>query len=614
MDEAGLILVPSPREVRRGEGTWSPPVGLADAVRRACLGPIAADGSLATPNPHIGISIDPGAAGGRPGGFRLVIGPGSGSVSVAAPDSAGVRHALVVLSQVLCRFPARVPAVVIVDWPAFATRGVMLDVSRNKIPTLPSLKETVDALAMLRFNHLQLYTEHTFAYAGHDEAWAGCDPITPAEARELDAYCRDRGIDLAPNQNCFGHLSSWLRLPAYAHLAETHGAWKFLEWDRHGPFSLCPVDPASEAFVGDLLNQLVPCFQSGLVNIGCDETFDVGFGRSAAEVSARGRPAVYFEFVGKVAAIVRSLGRRPMLWADIALEHPESLGIFPPGAIGLAWGYEPDAPFATWCERLRERGIEAWVCPGTSSWRSITGRTTERNANLAAAALQGLAGGATGYLVTDWGDIGHHQQWPIALAGIARAAQAAWNPDALAAFDARAVSLHVFGDRAWESGQSSIGPWLDELGDVDLPLRRAQSLRNASAMFCDLIRASGVRAIDATADRWREVGDRIEALAARRPRAEDVGRRVADELGHTLEVARLAVRHAVAVRAPGGPIAADAAEIASEVHRLLREHRRLWLGRNREGELAASCAHYERVIARLAAAGDSARVTPGGRA
>ena len=40
--------------------------------------------------------------------------------------------------------------------PAFATRGVMLDVSRDRIPTLPELLQFVDTLARLRFNHLQL--------------------------------------------------------------------------------------------------------------------------------------------------------------------------------------------------------------------------------------------------------------------------------------------------------------------------------------------------------------------------------------------------------------------------------------------------------------------------
>src|SRR5262249_39824759 len=153
---------------------------------------------------------------------------------------------------------------------------------------------------------------------------------TAQEIHRLDERCRLRGIELAANQNCFGHLTRWLTLPKYAHLAGTHGDWVFENateaFPRRGPFSLCPGDPASAALVAGLLGPLLPCCSSGLVNIGCDETFDVGFGRSAAAVKERGRAAVYFEFVNRICDAARRHGKRPMFWADIALSHPEAVG------------------------------------------------------------------------------------------------------------------------------------------------------------------------------------------------------------------------------------------------------------------------------------------------
>lgn len=589
------LLLPAPHRMSLLDGpAFEPPPDLAAQVAAAIADPKPT--SLLIPQVRFGSNWE------WPGGlYRLTV--MYGGITIMSRDSdadtATVRHALLTLAQLFRQYPHAVPALILEDIPKFSTRGVMLDVSRNKIPTTASLLSTIDALAALKFNHLQLYTEHTFAYAGHEEAWQDVDPITPDEVRTLDAACAARGIDLCPNQNCFGHLSSWLKLPKYAHLAETHGPWKFLEWDRSGPFSLCPIDDRSEAFVRDLLSQLLPCFRSGLVNIGCDETFDVGFGRSAAEVDKRGRAAVYFEFVNKVAAIARSLGKRPMMWADIALHDPDSLSMFPQGAVGLAWGYEPDADFAGWCNRLRMRRIEAWVCPGTSSWRSITGRTTERNANLAAAAVQGRQESSRGYLVTDWGDSGHHQHWPIALNAIARAAQAACNPDGLATFDPRAVSLHVFNDRNWASPESSIAVWLDRLGDVDHDLRVANALRNNSFLFMDLHRGYGSRPLTATPDQLCDLVGRLDALEATAPSPNDVGQLVADELTHTLLTARLAIQHAIAMRKPNGPDADDVMELFSLTRAVLAEHRRLWPMRNRPGELPLSCAHYEKILARL---------------
>ena len=582
-----LWLLPRPRAVER-LGRWVAAPGVVDA-RVGIATRFAGDEAYR-------LTVDGDAA--------------RGWARIEARTETGARHGRATLAQLVRRFGGRVPAVVIEDAPVFAVRGVMLDVSRDRVPTMECLFETVDLLASLKINHLQVYTEHTFAYRGHEELWAGWSPITPDEARRLDAHCRARGVELAANQNCFGHLSSWLRHPRYAPLAETHGEWVFSnagqEFPRSGPFSLCPMDPGSLALVEDLLSQLLPCFSSPLVNIGCDETFDVGFGRSRAEVERRGRGAVYAEFVGKIAAAARRHGKRAMFWADIALSDPGSLGLLPGDLIGLAWGYEPDAAFGEWCGTLRRTGHEAWACPGTSSWRSITGRTTERRANIRRAAAEGATAGASGFLVTDWGDTGHHQQWPIALHAIAEGADAAWSGDAADEFDPHVSGLHAFGD-----ARGAIGPWLDRLGDVDVELRRASGrpgpdgaarpLRNASALFTDLhtpLREpaggdTGRKGLLSTgAAEWEAVAGRIEGLASSMPGVPDAR----DELLHTLEVARVAARRGLLRRRIGGITAADRRMLAEALQGIVAEHRRLWLARSREGGLDHSCGYYRMII------------------
>ena len=172
--------------------------------------------------------------------------------------------------------------------------GYMLDVSRFRVPTMETVKRQVDILAELGYNHFQLYTEHTFAYPGHEDVWREASPFTPAEIRELDAYCADRGIELVPNQNSFGHLEHWLRHPAYNRLAEApQGGTTCNGWVCARPASLCPTDPASVAFVAGLYDALFPCFRSKYVNVGGDETMEllddgkVRVGRSAAEIRAK---------------------------------------------------------------------------------------------------------------------------------------------------------------------------------------------------------------------------------------------------------------------------------------------------------------------------------------
>ena len=106
----------------------------------------------------------------------------------------------------------------------------MLDISRDKVPTMATLFSLVDLLAELKINQLQLYTEHTFAYRNHPAVWAKASPMTGDEILQLDQYCRERFIELVPNQNSFGHMEQWLKLPQYRDLAEARDSIKdFLE-------------------------------------------------------------------------------------------------------------------------------------------------------------------------------------------------------------------------------------------------------------------------------------------------------------------------------------------------------------------------------------------------
>ena len=194
----------------------------------------------------------------------------------------------------------------------FAVRSYMLDISRDKVPTMGTLRLIVDLLAKFGYNQFQLYTEHTFAYSRHKGVWEHASPLTPSEIRALDAYCALNGIELVANQNSFGHLERWLTKPEYNHLAELPQGGAPLPWGgfKKDPTTLCPTDPRSLEFLDGLYDELLPNFESKLFNIGCDETFDLlGEGRSAAQVKEKGEGRVYLEFLKQVADLARKHGK-----------------------------------------------------------------------------------------------------------------------------------------------------------------------------------------------------------------------------------------------------------------------------------------------------------------
>ena len=192
-------------------------------------------------------------------------------IEIAGGDPAGVFFGTRTLLQLIdyaLSEGTTLPCLIIRDAPDFERRGYMLDISRNKVPKMETLYQIVDMLAAWKVNEFQLYIEHTFAYKNHKDAWEGCSPMTDDEIRELDNYCRERFIDLVPNQNSFGHMENWLRHERYKELAEcpTDCATK---WGKRSLTSLDPTNPKSLQLMQELYAELLPNFSSQYFNIGC---------------------------------------------------------------------------------------------------------------------------------------------------------------------------------------------------------------------------------------------------------------------------------------------------------------------------------------------------------
>lgn len=527
--------------------------------------------------------------------YRLLI--GTKEIRLLAGTLEGFRHGVTTLGQLLAA-GRRIAAMEIEDWPDFEVRGVMLDISRDKVPTTRTLLRLVDLLADWKINQLQLYMEHTFAYRGHERVWRGASPLTGSEIRRIDRYCRERGIELVPNQNSFGHMERWLRHEPYRRLAETDQPWRTpFGTVRDYPATLCPLDPGSIRLVGDLYRQLLPNFSSRLLNVGLDETFELGQGRSRGECRSRGTGRVYLDYLLKVHRLVARHDHRMMFWADIILKYPGLIRHLPKDAIALLWGYEGRHPFDRECRRVASCGLPFYVCPGTSSWCSFAGRTRNAMQNLRHAARAGLRHGASGYLITDWGDFGHRQCPPVSLGPLLYGASVSWCGHANAALDVgEEVDRHVVGDPGAGVGEL----WL-RAGDVHLA--SGVRLMNRSVLFkvmeCGLEEIPAIKGLKASS--IRKMQQAIEVLsrdAAGVKFSGAEGRLMRSELRVTLDVMRHACRRAMlALQGRNGAYdEEEASSLAADMRRIMRRHRALWLARNRTGGLSSSLSYYEKLV------------------
>ena len=109
--------------------------------------------------------------------------------------------------------------------------------------------------------------------------------------------------------------------------------------------------------------------------------------------------------------------------------RPETVSRIPKsGCTILEWGYDDWHPFLKNCKRFDDERIPFYVCPGTSTWASFAGRTknTVRNVHFAAIAAQTYRANCKGFLMTDWGDLGHPNPPSISYLPYVVGADAAW--------------------------------------------------------------------------------------------------------------------------------------------------------------------------------------------
>ena len=533
-------------------------------------------------------------------GYRLTV--DNGTIKLASATPAGAFYGRQTLLQLQRQHPVSIPALRIEDWPDFANRGFMLDISRDRVPTMVTLFRLVDLLAEWKINQLQLYTEHTFAYRKHREVWENASPMTPAEIRELDNYCRDRFVELVPNQNCFGHLERWLKHAKYTELAEAPAGFDF-PWGHCGnPFSVCPTDPRSAVFIAELIGELLPNFSSRQINIGCDETYDVGQGRSHEACERLGRGRVYLDFLKKIIAAAQRDGHTVQFWGDILQHHPELLAELPVGVTALEWGYGAAHDFDGHCGLLAKAGVPFYVCPGTSAWNSLSGMLVNARANLLNAAIHGKKHGAAGYLNTEWGDGGHWQQWPIALPSVADGAAVSWAVDANRDLDLPgALSLHLFQDRTGQLGRIAC-----ELAQLNQTARSYESnglgfsimLSNPDASAADGRCVEGSpacfhKALEALARLHRDLaGVQLDCADADLIRAE-----YEFTLSIVTHSCHMGLARAESLAPKTAAVPAERRQLlAKELAVLVPEFRRLWLARSRPGGLSDSVQRFEKLL------------------
>ena len=539
-------------------------------------------------------------------GYRLNI--NTSGIKIIAHDEAGAFYAKQTLKQLELQSEAgALPCVEIVDWPAFPNRGIMLDVSRDRVPTMECLFKMIDMFASWKLNHLELYIEHTFAYKNHREIWKDASPFTAEEIQKIDVYCKERFIELVPFQNSFGHFHRWLKHKNYRHLAECPKGWS-MPWamNENEPFSLCPTDPACIELLEELYDEYLPNFSSTNFMVGCDETTDSGQGRSKEYCDKLGgKGKLYLDFLWKLHDLVSNRGKTMMYFGDIIINYPELLNNLPKDAILMHWGYYIDFPYDEHCKLFSEAGLPFYVMPSNAAYSSVAGRTTRAIGNIRNAAFNGVKHGALGLVNTEWGDNGHWQSLTVSTLGYAYGAAMSWCPETNDNIDiAKALDVFVFKDKAGQAGQL-----LYDLGNCYLHTSKDDN--QSSNLYMIAFKAQRKRDeapfneltiedLQATLDEVNEIMSRLDSTDMRCNDAELVKKEITmagDFVRFTCNAGLELLNSDADCLA--GLSAHKKQSLISDLNKIMKLHEQTWKQRSRNGGLKDSLWWFQQIIEKI---------------
>jgi hexosaminidase len=428
--------------------------GIAPAVEDICSTSVALYGNAPVFNRKSNLTIWAGVAGVDPAfdslcarkrlladqrlgeeGYTLTIEPRR--ILVAAGGMHGLFYGLESLNQLIrgfAVFKGRMPAVEIRDWPDMHVRAVMDDISRGPVPSPEFLRRQIRRYAEMKINTILYYTEHVVLTERHPDFAPPGGALSIAEWRGLSDYAKRLHVNLVGNFQSFGHFEKILATPHYAHLGD-------------GKSLLSPALEESYDFLRDVYQEMVPAFDASFFNVNCDETFELGQGRSKSLVDSLGKGRVYLNHILRIRKMLQDLGVRAMIWGDILLQYPEMIDQVPRDVIIGTWTYDTLANYHEYIRPFTSRGFDVLVTPGVLNSRNIVPNFRQSLVNIERFVRDGIAQNVMGALMTVWDD-GGTALFSTDWYGVAFAADRMWNCDTLdRTFDDR-FDLALYGDRA----------------------------------------------------------------------------------------------------------------------------------------------------------------------
>ncbi|VAX19216.1 hypothetical protein MNBD_IGNAVI01-1889 [hydrothermal vent metagenome] len=346
--------------------------------------------------------------------YQLVI--DENRISIRSTTNRGIFYGAMSLIQLIENSQsAQLPNLNIIDWPDINVRGISDDISRGQVSTIDNFKRIIDFIARYKMNTYMVYLEDMLELDSYPSIGKNRGALTKDEVREIVDYAGERYIDVIPIFQTLGHFENILSQDEFQEYAEYPGA-----------ASLSISEEKTYTFLENMLNEVFELFPSEYINIGADESYDVGRGKSKALASKKGIAKVHAEHYKKVYDICKKNDKKVMMYGDVILNHPDILDMIPKDIIIVDWHYNASTNYTS-TDLFRDAGFEYYVSPSVWNFRTTFPAYQIALPNIKSFIKSGIANGSTGMINSNWGDYGSETFKEFVLFGYAWSAQCSWN-------------------------------------------------------------------------------------------------------------------------------------------------------------------------------------------
>ena len=180
--------------------------------------------------------------------------------------------------------------------------GVMIDLSRNAVMSIPALKDFLGTVRKFGYNTVFLYMEDTYEVEGEPYFGYMRGRYSIAEMKEIDDFCAEIGIEAIPCIQTLAHMKTYFK-------------WGQVDVDC-GDILLVD-DARTYELISNMFKTLSQCFRSKRLHIGMDEAHMLGRGKYFDKNGQKTSNEIIKGHLEKICEISKPYGYELFVWSDM---------------------------------------------------------------------------------------------------------------------------------------------------------------------------------------------------------------------------------------------------------------------------------------------------------